>query len=106
MWLAALGYEAPVVQLVLNRSDSNVGITHADVERLLGRRPDVFVPSDRAIPRGITDGKTIVAADPRSEAAQAFVALAGSYVNGNGHRNGTADAASSRLRSLLRKEGR
>jgi pilus assembly protein CpaE len=104
--LSQMGYEAPAVKLVLNRSDSNVGITHTDVERLLGRKPDVFVPSDRAIPRGITDGKTIVAAEPRSEAAQAFVALAGSYVNGNGSGNGSAEAASGRLRSLLRKEGK
>lgn len=104
--LSQMGYESPAVKLVLNRSDSNVGITHADVERLLGRKPDVFVPSDRAIPRAITDGKTIVAAEPRSEAAQAFVALAGSYANGKNPDNGSAEAASGRLRSLLRKEGR
>jgi pilus assembly protein CpaE len=104
--LSQMGYQAPAVKLVLNRSDSNVGITHSDVERLLGRKPDVFVPSDRAIPRAITDGQTIVAADPGSEAAQAFVALAGSYTNGNGTGEETAEAATGRLRSLLRKEGR
>ena len=104
--LSQMGYETPAVKLLLNRSDSDIGITHADVERLLGRKPDVLVPSDRAIPRGITDGKTIVAAEPRSEAAQAFVALAAGYVNGNGSGNGSVEAAGGRLRSLLRKEGK
>jgi MinD-like ATPase involved in chromosome partitioning or flagellar assembly len=51
----------------------------ADVERLLGRRPDVLVPSDRAIPTAITEGRTIVAAEPHSEAARAFTSLAETY---------------------------
>ena len=106
--LAQMGYDTPSVTLVLNRSDSTVGISLADVQRLLGRRPDVLVPSNRDIPRAITEGKTIVAAEPRSEAAQAFIALASTYVNGNGNGAGKAadEAAASRLRSLLRKEGR
>ena len=48
--LAQMGYQSQEITLVLNRADSNVGITDADVERLLGRRPDVLIPSDRAIP--------------------------------------------------------
>lgn len=103
--LAQMGYEATGVKLILNRADSNVGISHVDVEQLLGRRPDVLVPSDRAIPRGITDGQPIVATDPRSGAAQAFTALAASYVNGNGATNGHAPEPK-RRRTLLRKDGR
>jgi pilus assembly protein CpaE len=74
--LDQMGYEPGEVTLVLNRADTNVGIGMDDVERLLGRRPDVLVPSDRAVPRAITEGQTIVAADPRSGAAQAFTSLA------------------------------
>jgi pilus assembly protein CpaE len=73
--LAQMGYEPDEVALVLNRADSNVGITPDDVERVLGRRPDVLVPSDRAIPRALTEGRTIVAAEPRSNAAKAFQTL-------------------------------
>jgi MinD-like ATPase involved in chromosome partitioning or flagellar assembly len=51
-----------------------------DVYRLLGRRPDVLVPSDRAIPRAITDGVPIVAADSKSGAARAFTELAAVYL--------------------------
>jgi pilus assembly protein CpaE len=104
--LAQMGYDAPRVQLLLNRADSNVGISHTNVEQLLGRRPDVLVPSDRAIPRGITDGQTIVAAEPRSGAAQAFVTLAASYVHDwNGSNGSEPEPASNRRKSLLRKGG-
>jgi pilus assembly protein CpaE len=104
--LAQMGYDAPGVQLVLNRADSNVGISHTDVERLLGRRPDVLVPSDRAIPRGITDGQTIVTAEPRSGAAHAFVTLAASYVYGwNGSNRTEPELAANGRKSLLRKRG-
>jgi len=74
--LAQMGYDPENVTLVLNRADSSVGITQSDVEQVLGRRPDVLVPSDRAIPRAITEARAIVEAAPRSGAARAYVALA------------------------------
>jgi pilus assembly protein CpaE len=74
--LAQMGYDPETVTLVLNRADSSVGITQSDVERLLGRKPDVLVPSDRAIPRAITEGRAIIEAAPRSGAARAYAALA------------------------------
>jgi pilus assembly protein CpaE len=77
--LEQMGYASADVTLVLNRAGTNIGIPEPDVERLLGCRPDVLVPSDRAIPRAITDGRAIVEADPRSAAAKAFVGLAQRY---------------------------
>jgi pilus assembly protein CpaE len=74
--LAQIGHDPERVTLVLNRADTNVGIAGGDVEQLLGRKPDVLVPSDRAIPRAVTEGKTIVEAEPSSEAARAFQELA------------------------------
>jgi pilus assembly protein CpaE len=85
--LGAMGYPSDQVTLVLNRADTNVGISTADVERVLGRRPDVLVPSDRGIPRAITDGQPIVLAEPRSVAAKAFTSLALRY---HGSTNGSA----------------
>lgn len=105
--LAQMGYPSEEVMLVLNRADTSVGISQADVEQLLGRRPDVLVPSDRAIPRAITDGLPIVVAAPRSGAAGAFTALASRYSNVPA---GTSDGAQrpepeapARRRRLLRK---
>ena len=100
--LAEMGYDRRAITLVLNRADSSVGITHEDVEQLLGRAPDVLVGSDRAIPRALTSGQPIVVAEPKSKAARSYALLAERYVaapipvapaaNDNGRR-----------RSLLRK---
>ena len=79
--LAAMGYEADDIMLVLNRADSSVGISVDDVYRLLGKLPEVLVPSDRAVPRALTSGKTIFEADQRSGPAQSFASLAHHYLS-------------------------
>jgi pilus assembly protein CpaE len=96
--LALMGCDPEGIRLILNRADTNVGITRSDAEGILGRKPDIFVPSDREIPRATTDGQPIVLANQRSEAARAFRTLAGLYVqeevepeapaNGNGNGKG------------------
>lgn len=68
------------VRVVLNRSDTSVGITHADVVRILGRAPDVLLPSSRDVVRAVNAGESIVLADKRNEAAKALKALAGLYL--------------------------
>jgi pilus assembly protein CpaE len=77
--LDLMGYQPESVTLVLNRADSRVGITHDDVSTIIGRNPDVLVPSDREIPRSVNEGTPIVAARERSEAARAFHRLADVY---------------------------
>jgi pilus assembly protein CpaE len=89
--LELMGYDRERVRLVLNRADSRVGISRDDVLAVLGRRPDVTVPSDRDIPRSVNEGRPIVLAKGRSDAAKAYRALASHYEqreNGlkNGHR--------------------
>jgi pilus assembly protein CpaE len=77
--LELMGYNSERISLVLNRADTRVGITHEDVEAIIGRAPDVLVPSDRQIPISVNDGIPIVARDERSEPARAFRKLAESY---------------------------
>src|SRR2546423_8420692 len=77
--LDLMGYDGEHVTLVLNRADSRVGITPDDVSMIVGRVPDVFIPSDREIPRSINEGTPIVAAKQSSSAAKAFRALADRY---------------------------
>jgi pilus assembly protein CpaE len=79
--LDLMGYDTGSVSLVLNRADSRVGITPDDVSTIVGRVPDVFVPSDREIPRSINEGTPIVAAKPHSASAKAFRTLADRYAN-------------------------
>jgi pilus assembly protein CpaE len=97
-----MGYDPKAVTLVLNRADSDVGITPSDVEELLGRAPDLFVGSDRAIPRALTSGQPIVVAEPKSKAARSYAQLAERYLSATS----PAEAAlngSGRQRRLLRK---
>jgi pilus assembly protein CpaE len=77
--LELMGYDSGRISLVLNRADTRVGITHEDVEAIIGRAPDVLVPSDRQIPISVNDGIPIVARDERSEPARAFRKLAETY---------------------------
>jgi pilus assembly protein CpaE len=77
--LEMMGYDSKRVHLILNRADSQVGIRHDEATAIVGRAPDVLVPSDRQIARSVNAGKPIVSSEPRSEAAKAFRALAAIY---------------------------
>jgi pilus assembly protein CpaE len=77
--LDLMGYSPENVTLILNRSDSRVGITHNDVSAIIGRDPDILIPSDREIPRSVNEGVAIVASRDRSDAAKAFRDLADRY---------------------------
>jgi pilus assembly protein CpaE len=74
--LDLMGYESRDVRLLLNRAHSRVGISVNDVIAVLGREPDIYVPSDREIPRAVNEGVPIVQSAPNSDAAAAFRDLA------------------------------
>jgi pilus assembly protein CpaE len=77
--LELMGYDPKRISLALNRADTRVGITQDDVTLIIGRDPQVLIPSDREIPISVNEGVPIVVADERSEAARAFRRLAESY---------------------------
>jgi pilus assembly protein CpaE len=77
--LELMGYNPNRISLVLNRADTRVGITHEDVEAIIGRTPEVLIPSDRQIPISVNDGTPITIQDERSEPARAFRKLAERY---------------------------
>jgi pilus assembly protein CpaE len=79
--LELMGYDTQRVRLVLNRADSSVGVTHKDVLAVLGRPPDVLVPSHRDVARSVNEGVPIVCSHKRAEAAKAFRALASIYAS-------------------------
>jgi pilus assembly protein CpaE len=96
--LELMGYESERVHLVLNRADSHVGITHEDVNAIVGRQPDVLVPSHRDIARSINKGAPVVLAEKRSDAAKAFRSLAGLYRSSPETTNAGSNGAGRRLR--------
>jgi pilus assembly protein CpaE len=97
--LDLMGYSLDRVRFVLNRADTNVGISHADVVSVLGRAPDVLIPSQREIVRSVNAGEPIVTASARSEPARAFRALAELHTSARSAPNTTT----SRGRRLLRR---
>jgi pilus assembly protein CpaE len=98
--LELMGYDNERVRLVLNRADSRVGITSDDVTEVVGRTPDVLVPSHRDVTRSVNQGVPIALAQPRSEAARAFKQLAAMYDGA-----AVAGGANGRSRRNRRKKG-
>jgi pilus assembly protein CpaE len=99
--LDLMGYDTDRVSLVLNRADSRVGITPDDVSTIVGRGPDVSIPSDREIPRSINEGTPIVASRPASGAAKAFRSLADRYAKTPAPNPAPLPSAPSGVRALI-----
>jgi len=91
------------VRLVLNRADSNVGISPEDVVAIMGRAPDMVVPSDRNVTRSVNQGEPIALLHRRSEAARSFHALADMYASENEQAAGVN--GHKRRRGLFRRRG-
>jgi pilus assembly protein CpaE len=62
--LTMLGYPNEHRHVVLNRSDARVGLSLQDVERTLGSKVGLQVPSSRAVPASINRGVPIVLDQP------------------------------------------
>jgi pilus assembly protein CpaE len=99
--LELMGYDTGHISLLLNRADSRVGITPDDVSTIVGRAPDVSVPSDREIPRSVNEGTPIVAARPTSGAAKAFRTLADRYAKSPAPTPAPLPTSSGGVRSLI-----
>jgi pilus assembly protein CpaE len=81
--LRLMGFDPGNIRLVLNRAHSRVGISVTDVIAVLGREPDIYVPSDREISLAVNEGVPIVTVKPESEGSIAFKNLA--QMLGRGH---------------------
>lgn len=63
--LDLLSYSADARYVVLNRSDAKVGLTPADVERVVRGPIGLHVPSSRDVPISINKGTPIIMANPQ-----------------------------------------
>jgi len=79
--LALMDYDPRKIRLVLNRADTRVGISHHDVVTVLGSEPEIFIPSDREIPRSVNEGVPITLSRPQSYAATSFHELAALFLD-------------------------
>jgi pilus assembly protein CpaE len=74
--LGRLGLLSCRRHFVLNRADARVGIEVTDVETALGMGTDAAVPSSRAVPLSMNQGRPIVLDSPSSPPARELLSLA------------------------------
>jgi pilus assembly protein CpaE len=99
--LELMNYPRERTRVLLNRADAAAGLSREDVSDVLGRRPDVLVPSQREIVRSINAGVPIALSARRSEPSRAFRDLARLYL---AERSGAEDDNGTRKsRRLMRR---
>jgi pilus assembly protein CpaE len=97
--LEQMDYDPAKVRVVLNRADSNVGISSDDVVAVLGASPAVLVPSDRDVTRSINRGDPITLWQRHSDTTRAFHSLARLYLK----ESRVPSQTNGRRRGLLRR---
>jgi pilus assembly protein CpaE len=73
--LELLGFGRERIRLILNRADSKVGLRVQEVEKTLGTRIDVSIPSSREVPLSINRGTPLILEDPKSPVVAAIMKL-------------------------------
>jgi pilus assembly protein CpaE len=73
--LEELGFDREQLKLVLNRADSRVGLTLREIERSLGGRIDVAIPSSREVPFSVNQGSPLALDKPKSAVVKAIADL-------------------------------
>jgi pilus assembly protein CpaE len=103
--LDLLNYPRERVRLVLNRADTKVGLSVAEVEKALQFDVSATVPSAREVPASINRGEPVCTAHPRHPVTQSLRALAASCAEAATEAAG-ADAAASAPAPHPRSRGR
>ena len=70
--LEMLHYPLDRCHVLLNRSDSKVGLKKDEVEKVLGRQIRFGVPSNRAVPTSVNRGVPVVMSDPKCDVSRAL----------------------------------
>jgi len=74
--LDLLSFPKSRVRIVLNRSNSKVGMKPSEVEGALGMKVRFEVPSDRAVPLAVNRGNPVVLAEENADVSRAIKAMA------------------------------
>ncbi len=74
--LDLLSFPKQRVRIVLNRSNSKVGMKPSEVEGALGMKVRFEVPSDRAVPLAVNRGNPVVLAEESADVSRAIRAMA------------------------------
>lgn len=74
--LSLLSFPQTRIRVVLNRSNSKVGMKQREVEAALEQKVRFEIPSDRAVPISVNRGAPVVLSDPGSDFAKALREMA------------------------------
>lgn len=74
--LAQLGMPRSRIGLILNRADSKVGLSPAEVTSAMGTSIDVSLPSTRDVPLSINEGTPLAVGQPKAPVVKALAHLA------------------------------
>jgi len=88
----SLRYTKQKFNIVLNRSDSKSGISRSDIQKLIGKNIDYFIPSDgNILVPSINEGKPAVSQMQKSKFSKAVIKMAESFsgikVNHRNHKS-------------------
>jgi pilus assembly protein CpaE len=103
--LDLLSYPREARMIVLNRSDSNAGLSTDDVERVLRAPIAAHIPSSRAVPLSVNNGTPITLAHHDHPVSRAVVGFAQQYLLGMPAPGGSRAGAAGR-RGRLRDKRR
>ena len=67
-----MGYDRDNVCMVLNKADQSLGVTIEEAAKVLGQRPDVIIPFDRAVARSYNQGEPIILQRKNSDIVKSF----------------------------------
>jgi pilus assembly protein CpaE len=81
--LLTIGLPRERFRIVLNRSDSRVGLDAGDVERVMKIQVDTMIPSSVKVPMSLNKGRPVFLEDPSSEVAAAIRTLAMRFTGPN-----------------------
>ena len=87
--LLSIGIPREMFRLVLNRADSQVGLTPADVERVLNVKVHALIPSSRLVPESLNKGRPLYLDQPNSNVSLRIAEVA-DHIMGVSHDPGAA----------------
>ena len=74
--MLTLGVDQSRLRIILNRADSQVGLSADDVERVMHIKIDALVPSSRLVPTALNKGVPVYLDEPSSPVAASIAAIA------------------------------
>jgi pilus assembly protein CpaE len=104
--LDLLNYPRERWRIVLNRADSKVGLSAAEVEKTLAVPIALQIPSSRAVPASINRGVPIVTDDPHHAVSHAIKRFAEFEVAGPGSPRSIPTQLRDDRRSLIRRKAK